>query len=77
MCTIDKKFGRFAQLLLDGGAGLEENLSYEALCRRLHVAPASLSAYARKELGMDGPEILDCFRLLLNLQANACVKPPF
>lgn len=67
MCAVEKKFERFAQWLLDGGARAGNELSYEAVCLHLRVSPASLDAYARKELGMEGPEILYWFQFLLDL----------
>ncbi len=67
MCTIEKKFERFGRWLLRGAASRERCPSYEQVCLRLRVSPASLSAYTQKELGMDGPEILYCFQNLLDL----------
>ena len=71
MYSEEQKFARFGQWLLDGGPAREPGLSYERICRRLRIAPASLDACARKELGMDGREILHCFHFFLNLWATA------
>lgn len=67
MCNIQKAYSRFGEMIADGSICKEENRSFERICRRLGVSPASLDEILQEELGMSGELILYKCEKLLNL----------
>lgn len=67
MCTSTSAYSRFADLVLDGRNNALKEGDYHALCSSIGVRPAALDRILERELGMNGPEILECLQKLLNL----------
>ncbi len=45
----------------------DETVDYQSICRALHVSPTDLDEVLVREMGMNGPEILQYFQKLLTL----------
>lgn len=67
MSTIMTSYSRFADLVLDRRTPAPEKGDYGRICASLGVRPEDLDFVLEEELGMKGPEILDCMQKLLNL----------
>lgn len=67
MCTLKTAYSRFADLVLDGRNLPPAGGEYSGICKSIGARPAALDRILERELGMNGPEILDCMQKLLNL----------
>ena len=67
MCTSTTAYSRFADLVLAGRNNAPAKGDYPSICASLGVRPEALDRILERELGMNGPEILECLQKLLNL----------
>lgn len=58
MCAISTIYSRFERLVDSEQVLRDPTTSFNSICRRLHVAPASLNEYIEEELGLSGEELL-------------------
>lgn len=56
-------------MLLDDRIYEDPTISFTDICASLRVSPSDLDEILIKEIGMNGPEILQSFQKLLTLQA--------
>ena len=55
-------YSRFADFLESGDfRASDDNLSFEQVCRKLHVSPFCLDEILMDELGMTGQEIMEVY----------------
>ena len=69
MRTILSIYSDFARMLLGDRIYEDDTLAFGDICEALEVSPESLDEILCEELGVRGPEILQSFQKLLNLQA--------
>ncbi|MBR5924830.1 MAG: hypothetical protein IKZ60_05150 [Bacteroidales bacterium] len=69
MRTIAAVYSNFSRMLLEDRIYEDPTISYTDICAALHVAPSDFDEYLKKEMGMNGSEILQSFQKLLTLQA--------
>lgn len=69
MKTIETAYSEFSRMLLGDRIYEDSTITFPDICASLHVAPSDLNEILIKEIGMNGPEILQSFQKLLNLQA--------
>jgi len=69
MKTIETTYSEFSRMLLDDRIYEDLTISFTDICASLRVSPSDLDEILIKEIGMNGPEILQSFQKLLNLQA--------
>jgi len=67
MFSMNKKMERFGQYLVSPTQDKNMLPSFQSVCFRLRISPDSFSEILRKELGMNGPEILALYRKFLDL----------
>lgn len=59
MCAISTTFSRFERLADPEQLLRNPSTTFNSICRRLHVAPSSLSEYIEEELGLSGEELVE------------------
>ncbi len=69
MKTIETAYPEFSRMLLDDRIYEDPTITFSDICASLEVAPGDLDEILVKEMGMNGPEILQSFQKLLTLQA--------
>lgn len=69
MKTIETAYSEFSRMLLGDSIHEDPTISFYEICAALRVSPSDLNEILSKEIGMNGPEILQSFQKLLTLQA--------
>ena len=69
MKTIETAYSEFSRMLLDDRIYEDPSITFADICSSLRVSPSDLDEKLLKEIGMNGPEILQSFQKLLTLQA--------
>lgn len=59
---LQKAFDLFSKMMNEDKVYLDASLTYDAICRRIGIAPADLDEKLMAELGMDGETILYRYR---------------
>ncbi len=67
MKTIETAYPEFSRMLLDDRIYEDPTITFSDICASLEVAPGDLDEILVKEMGMNGPEILQSFQKLLTL----------
>lgn len=67
MKTIETAYPEFSRMLLDDRIYEDPTITFPDICASLEVAPGDLDEILVKEMGMNGPEILQSFQKLLTL----------
>ena len=77
MKTIENTYSEFSRMLLDDRIYEDPTITFQDICTSLGVSPSDLDEILIKEIGMNGPEILQSFQKLLTLQAITHTRENF
>lgn len=69
MKTIETAYSEFSRMLLGDRIYEDPTITFHDICTTLGASPSDLNEILIKEIGMNGPEILQSFQKLLTLQA--------